>query len=199
MCPGAGIGKDGFPLEEAFSSRQRQVAPLLYVRQVMTTDVVCLHEEDTLRDALSLFLEKRVSGAPVIDSEGSLVGVLSMTDVIWVESKEAMDSLEFPFYPTLEEDSAAGIPERDEEECNSMLDKTDVLLNMKVASRMSRNIISIEPDVLINQAAALMIENSINRLPVVDPATRSAQNQGGMVLGIITRLDIMRCLAAVWL
>jgi CBS domain-containing protein len=70
---------------------------------------------------------------------------------------------------------------------------------MKVASRMSRNIISIEPDVLINQAAALMIENSINRLPVVDPATRSAQNQGGMVLGIITRLDIMRCLAAVWL
>merc|ERR1711981_1493361 len=52
MCPGAGIGKDGFPLEEAFSSRQRQVAPLLYVRQVMTTDVICLHEEDTLRDAL---------------------------------------------------------------------------------------------------------------------------------------------------
>lgn len=180
QCPGAGIGKDGFPLEEAFSSRQRQVAPLLYVRQVMTTDVICLHEEDTLRDALSLFLEKRVSGAPVIDSEGSLVGVLSMTDVIWVESKEAMNSLEFPFYPTLEEDSAAGIPERrEEEEDNSMLDKTDVLLNMRVASRMSKKeIITIDPDVLINQAAALMIEKSINRLPVVDPATRSAQNPG---------------------
>lgn len=176
------------------------MAPLLYVRQVMTTDVICLHEEDTLRDALSLFLEKRVSGAPVIDSEGSLVGVLSMTDVIWVESKEAINSLEFPFYPTLEEDSAAGIPERDEEEDNSMLDKTDVLLNMRVASRMSKKeIITIDPDVLINQAAALMIEKSINRLPVVDPATRSAQNPGGMVLGIITRLDIMRCLAAVWL
>ena len=163
-------------MEEAFSSRKRQVAPLLYVRQVMTTDVICLHEDDTLRDALSLFLEKRVSGAPVIDSDGSLVGVLSMTDVIWVESKEAMNSLEFPFYPNLDEEDTSQVAR--EEEDNSMLDKTDVLLNMKVASRMSKNIISIEPEVLLNSAAALMIEKNINRLPVVDPSTKTDQNPG---------------------
>ena len=37
-----------------------------------------------------------------------------------------------------------------------------------------------------------MIEHGINRLPVVD-------TEAGTVVGIITRLDIMRCLAAVWL
>jgi len=56
---------------------------------------------------------------------------------------------------------------------------------------MSRNVVSIKPGDLLDKAAALMIERSINRLPVVNPA--------GEVVGIITRLDIMRCLAAVWL
>jgi len=62
---------------------------------------------------------------------------------------------------------------------------------LKVSTRMSRNVVSIKPGDLLDKAAALMIERSINRLPVVNPA--------GEVVGIITRLDIMRCLAAVWL
>ena len=67
----------------------------------------------------------------------------------------------------------------------------DVDLMLKVSTRMSRNVVSIKPGDLLDKAAALMIERSINRLPVVNPA--------GEVVGIITRLDIMRCLAAVWL
>ena len=43
------VGKDGFPLEEDFPSKRRQVAPLLYVSQVMNSEVVCLNENDTLR------------------------------------------------------------------------------------------------------------------------------------------------------
>ena len=101
QCRGTAVGKDGFPLEEDFPLKKRQVAPLLYVSQVMNTDVVYLNEEDTLRDALELFLEQRVSGAPVVNGDGELRGVLSMTDIIWVESKEAMSTLEFPFYPNL--------------------------------------------------------------------------------------------------
>lgn len=94
---GVAVGKDGFPLEEDFPRKRRQVAPLLYVRQVMTqaSDVTCLSSDGSLRDALELFLEKRVSGAPVIDGKGKLVGVLSMTDIIWVETTEAMDALPF--------------------------------------------------------------------------------------------------------
>merc|ERR1712072_107994 len=43
-------------------------------------------------------LDKRVSGAPVINRKGRIVGVLSMTDIIWVESTEAMNLL--PFHPS---------------------------------------------------------------------------------------------------
>ncbi len=47
---GVAIGKDGFPLEEAFPEKRRQVAPLLYVSQVMSQrEVICLHEDQTLR------------------------------------------------------------------------------------------------------------------------------------------------------
>merc|ERR1719515_151114 len=83
VARGVAVGKDGFPLEEDFPLKKRQVAPLLYVRQVMNTDVVYLNDEDTLRDALEIFLEQRVSGAPVVNGDGELRGVLSMTDIIW--------------------------------------------------------------------------------------------------------------------
>lgn len=182
VARGVAVGKDGFPLEEDFPLKKRQVAPLLYVRQVMNTDVISLSEESTLRDALELFLEQRVSGAPVLNRKGRLVGVLSMTDIIWVESTEAMNLL--PFHSSQDGDL----------EGNSQVFGAEAfdMLNMKVSSRMSRNVISIEPSELLDKGAALMIEKGINRLPVVDPQTRS-------VVGIITRLDIMRCLAAVWL
>ena len=54
-----------------------------------------------------------MSGAPVVSSEGGLIGVLSMTDIIWVESTEAMQEVEFPFYPTssVEEDEVAPVQE----------------------------------------------------------------------------------------
>jgi len=190
---GVAIGKDGFPLEEAFPEKKRQVAPLLYVSQVMSQrEVICLQEDQTLRDALELFLEKRVSGAPVVNSEGGLVGVLSMTDIIWVESTDAMQSVEFPFYPSQSTDEIAM-----EGCCPDP--RTEAMLNMRVSSRMSSNPITIEPQELLDRAAALMIDRNINRLPVIHPATRNSKNPHGNVIGIITRLDIMRCLAAVWL
>ncbi|QDZ20059.1 CBS domain-containing protein [Chloropicon primus] len=174
-------GLDGFPLEEDFPMKQRQVAPLLYVRQVMSKDVVCLQEECTLRDALELFLLKRVSGAPVVNSKGKLVGVLSMTDIIWVESTEALSVL--PFYPG--DSTSSADDDRDMFGADSSFD----FLSLKVSRRMSRKVFECKPDELLDKAAALMIANSINRIPV----TNSARE----VVGIVTRLDIMRCLAAI--
>ncbi len=76
-------------------------------RRRLTSFLLLKTELETIRDALELFLEKRVSGAPVVNSDGGLVGVLSMTDIIWVESTEAMQSVEFPFYPSQSTDETA--------------------------------------------------------------------------------------------
>ena len=102
-------------------------------------------------------------------------------------------------------------------------DEAEVMLDTKVSERMSSNAITIGPNDLLNEGAALMIEKKVNRLPVVDPATKYVNGIGrpgllatksqilfcfvprnlphhhGKVIGLITRLDVMRCLAAVWL
>jgi len=148
------------------------------------------------RDALELFLEKRVSGTPVLDDDGNCLGVISMTDIMWVESRKAMKSFEFPFYPQqeLEVDGEQVLVGTEIER-----DEAEVMLDTKVSERMSSNAITIGPNDLLNEGAALMIEKKVNRLPVVDPATKNLPHHHGKVIGLITRLDVMRCLAAVWL
>src|SRR5690349_9858744 len=53
---------------------------MLRLRDIMTTDVLCVSPETTLRDAIALFAAKHVSGAPVMAGT-SIAGVVSLTDL----------------------------------------------------------------------------------------------------------------------
>ncbi len=54
----------------------------LKVKDVMTRNVVCVDRDQPLTEAAALFVEKRVSGAPVVDADGRCVGVLSALDYV---------------------------------------------------------------------------------------------------------------------
>ncbi len=54
----------------------------LKIKDVMTRQVVCVGKDQTLSEAARLFVERRISGAPVVDDEGRCVGVLSATDYV---------------------------------------------------------------------------------------------------------------------
>ncbi len=54
----------------------------LKVKDVMTRKVVCVAKDQYLSDAADMFVEKGISGAPVIDSQGRCVGVLSAIDYV---------------------------------------------------------------------------------------------------------------------
>jgi CBS domain-containing protein len=54
----------------------------LKVKDVMTRKVICVAQNQRLSDAAGLFLEKGISGAPVIDEQGHCVGVLSAIDYV---------------------------------------------------------------------------------------------------------------------
>ena len=54
----------------------------LKVKDVMTRKVICVAKNQRLSDAAGLFLEKGISGAPVIDEHGRCVGVLSAIDYV---------------------------------------------------------------------------------------------------------------------
>ena len=60
---------------------------MITVADVMTREVLVLHAETTLRDAVQYLATQHVSGAPVVDARGKLTGAVSSSDVMQAESE----------------------------------------------------------------------------------------------------------------
>ena len=56
------------------------------VIDVMSRDPILVHPQTTLKEAIQILAEKRISGLPVIDNTGKLVGIISETDLMWQET-----------------------------------------------------------------------------------------------------------------
>jgi CBS domain-containing protein len=54
-------------------------------KDIMTSDVICVSRDMDLRDLAKLFLEKGITGAPVVDEKGDLAGVISQTDLLYYQ------------------------------------------------------------------------------------------------------------------
>jgi len=146
------------------------------VSEVMTPAVIILDKQATLCDATTLMSLNKVSGAPVVDSEGKLVGVLSESDVLeFAASKEGMG---------LEVDklSVASLPYdrlvRDEILCRRYKSVGEA----KVGDVMSTEVVTIDADEDLEKAMETMVRMEVNRLPV---------NREGKLVGIITRQNIL--------
>lgn len=148
------------------------------VRDVMSRHPITVGPDATLLDALVLMRGQKVSGLPVVNEVGKLLGVLSQRDVA----------------RTLK--SAGGIPEvtglfdllmfgLSEETGVSVQVLRRILEETNVRDAMSSPPISIPSDAPLELAAEVMRENEINRIPVL---------RGDRLIGIVTRNDLVRAL-----
>ncbi len=141
---------------------------------LMTRDVVVVHPETSLREAVSLMADRHVSGLPVVDSDGTLVGMLSEGDLVrWHEGYSArqakwLDMLADGFI--LAPDFLEGI--RSEQH--------------KVKAVMSKGATTVTEDVLAREIASMMYARKIKRVPVL---------RDGKLVGIVSRSDLVRALA----
>ncbi|MGL5832744.1 MAG: CBS domain-containing protein, partial [Waterburya sp.] len=53
------------------------------VAEVMTKDLITVSPETSLQEAIQILAEREISGLPVVDPQGKLVGVISETDLTW--------------------------------------------------------------------------------------------------------------------
>lgn len=60
---------------------------MITVSEVMTREVLMLHAQTTLRDAMAYLANQHVSGAPVVDALGHLIGAISSSDLMQAESE----------------------------------------------------------------------------------------------------------------
>ncbi|HEY9648652.1 MAG TPA: CBS domain-containing protein [Chroococcidiopsis sp.] len=147
------------------------------VADVMSRDPIVVNPDTPLKEAIKILAEKRISGLPVVDHHKKLVGVISETDLMWQET-----GVTPPAYIMLL-DSVIYLenPGHYERDLHKALGQT-------VGDVMSSDPVVVKPERPLREAAQLMHERKIHRLPVLD-----AQ---GQVIGIVTRGDVIRFMAS---
>lgn len=136
------------------------------IEAVMTKDVHTVERSTPLRDVARLLAEHAISGLPVVD-EGHVVGVVSEADIL---AKERGTPEKRARMVDLLLDTKAGD--------NTRLEATTA------GDAMSAPAVTIVPGAQVAEAAAKMLDEHVNRLPVV---TRE-----GTLIGIVTRADLVR-------
>jgi CBS domain-containing protein len=136
----------------------------------MNPDVVSLRPEMTLPEAQDLLARRSVSGAPVVDAAGCVVGVVSQNDLV----RRAAHS------PTAAEAGHFFTSDADFEDLGRLAAAPSAT---RVAEVMSRRVHHVARDTGVAVAANVMRERRIHRLLVTER---------GVLVGVVTSLDLLR-------
>jgi CBS domain-containing protein len=144
---------------------------------VMSRDVICVPEEMELRELTRLFLDRGITGAPVLNRQGDLVGVISQRDLLYYSLTRGDELvLDTDFYEAVRVDGRRLPPGFQVEDANSG----------RVADVMTPVVHSVSARTPIGRVAQLMTRKHIHRVIVT---------QGRKVAGIISAVDLLKVLA----
>lgn len=143
----------------------------MLVRDVMTTQVRSVRTDTPLKEVARLLVEHRISGLPVVDDAGAVVGVVSEADFL---VKEDLPPERHSRFGWLTGASRAEAHDR------------ALRVATTAGEAMTSPADTIEADRPLFEAARRMAEAKRNRLPVVE---------GGALVGIVTRADVVRAFA----
>ena len=133
------------------------------VKDIMTTHVVAVRKGASFKDMAISLREHRVSAFPVLDDDNQVVGVVSEADLL------AKEALEYSSAGRV----AGALDHREQARA----------AGITAADLMSRPPVTIGRLALVTQAARLMHEKKVKRLPVVD--------EEGRLIGIVSRSDVL--------
>ncbi len=151
----------------------------LTARDIMSHPVITARADMTVSELIALLRDKAISGVPVIDGEGDLVGVISITDLLSIspDGLPRTDDKESDFHSSPAMDGLAG--------ASALLEPEGEALDLIVRDLMSPNLITAGEEAAMGELADLMVTNRIHRLIIVD--NRKA-------VGIVSVMDILRTL-----
>lgn len=146
------------------------------VREIMTSDPVTVTPDLTVKEAARLMVDRNIGALPVLDGD-QLVGIVTEGDLIMQDIK-----LEFPTYLHLLDGYILYPPAtaRFENELRKAVAAS-------VLDVMTREPITVQADASLEDAATLLVERDVSRLPVLD---------GDKLVGIVSKSDVVRSLVA---
>jgi predicted transcriptional regulator len=146
----------------------------LTAKDIMTQDVIRVQDDWSLSELAAVFTDRMITGAPVVDDTGRLIGVVSTTDLARQGNHRSVrETVPHDFYlrgwEQLSEDTRGFQVEEDSE--------------LKVRDIMTPMIFSVELDSSLEEMADTMIGGRVHRLIVTN---------GDEVSGIVTSLDMLK-------
>jgi len=129
----------------------------MLVRERMSSQPVTITTETTMTDALRVMRENQVRRLPVLDESGRLVGIVSEKDLLYASPSPATSL--------------------------SIYEMHYMLTQLRVTELMTSDVITVGPDVPLEEAARIMADNKIGSLPVM---------RDDKLVGIITETDLFR-------
>lgn len=145
---------------------EERMAESIPVKDAMTRDVVTVSRDADILEVSRLLSENHISGVPVTDNAGRVIGIISEADILAMTGIDKDHTLRDLIRHLLGEP----ITHRRE--------------GARVGDVMSSPAVTVRPDADIREAAAIINEKRIKRLPVVDDE--------GRIVGVISRADIVR-------
>jgi CBS domain-containing protein len=140
-------------------------------RDIMTTSVVTVSPETDIAEAVKLMLERQISGVPVIDDSGRLIGILTEGDLMRrAELDTGRQSWWINPISSPEQEAKAYVKAH----------------GLKVKDVMTKEVVTINEQEPLDRIAMVFEERGIKRTPVL---------RSGKVVGIVSRANLLRSLA----
>lgn len=155
--------------EIALEHARQRIAAKVPVEDIMTKIVVSVKQDDDIQEAVRLLSDHRISGMPVVDGDKHVVGIISEADLLPLAGMKK----EHTFKDILHNILGQPLPP---------------VAGGRVESFMNAPALTIGPEEDISNAAEVLDARRFKRLPVVD--------EGGKLIGIISRADIVRMIRA---
>jgi CBS domain-containing protein len=146
-------------------------------KDIMHRDPITVKADTTLKELAQLFIEKEISGAPVVDRAGKLLGVVSQTDLVR-RDREMKSSPDVPSYYR----TGHGAPE--EIGRGFQFEDPDYT---RVSDVMTPAVLSAREETPVEDIATMMLSKHIHRVIIT---------RDGKLTGIVTSMDMLRALLA---
>jgi len=129
----------------------------MLVKERMSRHPITIPPDTSLHDALRIMREEKVRRLPVLDKKGKLVGIVLEKDLLYASPSPATSL--------------------------SIYEMHYLVSKIKVSDLMSRDVITVSEDCPLEEAARIMVDNSIGGLPVM---------RGDKLVGMITESDLFK-------
>lgn len=129
----------------------------MLVKERMTRDPITVERDTPVNEALRIMQDRKIRRLPVVDESGGLVGIVSQMDLLYASPSPATSL--------------------------SIHEIHYLLSRLTVQEVMTKEVITVEEDTPLEEAACILVDNRIGGLPVM---------REGRLVGIITETDLFK-------